>query len=191
MMEFLLTPPGLALVVVLVIAIFWATTRNRFVRLQTALDSSWSGIDVELRRRYDLIPNLVETAKGYMDHERETLEAVVAAREQAASNHGEHGSQIADEKQLDQRMGSFLARAEAYPELKANANFLDLQRQLATTENRIAASRRLHNLNVKAWNSLGETIPWRLARPSGWEKEPYFEVGDSGVRAPVDVNLEG
>ena len=117
-----------------------------------------------------------------MTHERETLEALVAARERAAANHGEHDSQIAHEHQLDQWMGSFLARAEAYPDLKANEHFLALQHQLTMTEDRIAASRRLHNLNVRAWNTLGQTIPWRLMRPARWAKEPYFEVGDSQAR---------
>lgn len=171
------------------IAIMLVMARNRFVRLRTAMEASWSGLEVEMQRRYDLIPNLVATAKGYMAHERATLDSVVEARERAVSDRGSHASQIASEQRLESELGNLKVRVEAYTDLKANEHFLTLQQELATTENRLASARRLHNLNVRSWNTLGQTIPYQLARPKGWEPEPYFEVADTAAASPVEVSF--
>jgi LemA protein len=178
---------GGQVLVVLVVALlaFVVIAYNRFIRTRQHLRESWSGIDVELRRRYDLIPNLVATVKGYAAHERQVLEAVTAARTAAAANSGEHGSQIADEQRLVGALQRLFAVVEGYPELRADRQFLALQEQLAETEDRLAAIRRLHNANVREWNTLGETIPWSFLRGTvSWEPEPYFEVDDA-VRRTV------
>jgi len=132
------------------------------VRLRQHLKESWSGIDVQLKRRYDLIPNLVETVKGYAKHERETLERVVLLRNQAAANAGAAQSQARDESVFMRGVGHLFALAEDYPDLKANANFLALQRELSLTEDRIAASRRFYNGNVRELNQLCAAFPTNL-----------------------------
>jgi LemA protein len=174
-----------ALLLLLVVVAFLVLAHNRFIRTRQHLRESWSGIDVELRRRYDLIPNLVETVKGYAAHERQVLEQVTAARAAAAANTGAHDAQIADEQRLVGALQRLLAVVEGYPELRADRQFLALQGQLAETEDRLAAIRRLHNANVREWNTLGETVPWSLVRGTvSWEPEPYFEVDDA-VRRTV------
>jgi LemA protein len=164
------------------VLIFCALTYNRFIRARQHLRESWSGIDVELRRRYDLIPNLVETVRAYAAHERAVLESVTAARAAAVSSTGAHAEQIVDERRLVGELSRLLAVAEGYPQLKSDGSFLALQHQLAETEDRLAAIRRLHNANVRDWNTLGETIPWNLLRGTvSWASEPYFEV-DGALR---------
>jgi LemA protein len=178
---------GLQVLVVLVVGVLvlLAVAFNRFVRTRAHLRESWSGIDVELRRRYDLVPNLVETVRAYAAHERAVLEEVTAARAAAAANTGAHVSQIADEQRLVSRLHQLLAVVERYPQLRADERFRDLQAQLVETEDRLAAIRRLHNANVREWNTLGETIPWSLLGSTvGWEREPFFTV-DEVVRASV------
>jgi LemA protein len=174
-------PLGLTLLVVA----FLVVAYNRFVRLRQHLRESWAGIDVELRRRYDLIPNLVETVRAYAAHERSVLEAVTEARARAAANTGEHAGQIRDEQALVSVLRQLFAVAEGYPQLRADGRFADLQRQLAETEDRLAAARRLHNANVREWNTLGALIPWSLVRGlAHWRSEPYFEV-EQAVRRTV------
>jgi len=134
-------------------------TYNRFVRLRQHVKESWSDIDVELKRRYELIPNLVETVRGYAAHEREVLEQVTALRNKAAASHGSPASQATAETALMLGMKQLFAVVEGYPELKANANFLALQKQLAETEDRIAAARRFFNGNVRDLNVLVATFP--------------------------------
>ncbi|HUH08588.1 MAG TPA: LemA family protein [Egibacteraceae bacterium] len=164
---------------------FMVLAHNRFVRTRQHMRESWSGIDVELRRRYDLIPNLVETVKGYAAHERGLFESVAEARAAAAANTGEHAGQIRDEQRLVERLAQLLAVAEGYPQLRASEQFLALHRQLAETEDRLAAIRRLHNANVREWNTLGETVPWRLLRGTAeWVREPFFEVDEVARRVP-------
>ncbi|WP_240731836.1 LemA family protein [Egibacter rhizosphaerae] len=125
--------------------------------------------------------------KGYASHEQDVLERVVEARAVAAANDGAHEGQIRDEQRLAGELRQLLAVAESYPDLKADARFRDLQHQLAETEDRIAAIRRLHNANVRRWNTLGETVPWRFLRGLvSWEHEPYFEVED-----PVRTTVPG
>ena len=150
---------------------------NRFVRTRQHLRESWSAIDVELRRRYDLVPQLVAVVQGHGAHERRLLESVVTARATAAANHGDHADQIRDEQRLATALGDLLAVAESYPGLTADASFRDLSDQLAATENRIAAARRFHNANVREWRILGQAMPWKVARPLvRWAPEPYFTV---------------
>jgi LemA protein len=170
--------------VVLLPAISLVVMYNRFVRQRTLIDNSWAGVDVELTRRHDLIPNLVETVQGYAAHERSVLEALVTAREAAAAHEKEapHGREQLEES-LGQSLATVLARAEAYPELKASQNFLDLQRQLTETEDRIAAARRFYNLNVGSYNTRVATFPSNLvASWFNFEARAFFEITDAAVR---------
>ncbi|MET3960102.1 LemA protein [Marmoricola sp. OAE513] len=164
---------------------------NRFVRQRVLIDSSWGGIDVELTRRHDLIPNLVSTVQGYATHEREVLTALTAAREQATAHQSDApAARQQFEEQVGQTLGTVLARAEAYPELKASANFLDLQHQLTDTENRIAAARRFYNLNVGAYNTRVRTFPSNVvAGMFSFGLRDIFEVSDVTVRQNPEVSL--
>jgi LemA protein len=165
---------------------------NTLVRLRQHCRESWSGIDTELKRRYDLIPNLVETVKAYAAHERETLAAVTEARSRAVGSIGSPGQQAADEQQLVQRLDRLLAVAENYPDLKASENFLALQMELANTEDRIQAARRFYNANVRDLNTRVEAFPSNvIARMFGFAQEEYFEVEASKVRRVVSVSFEG
>src|SRR4051812_20868689 len=150
---------GVIAAAVLLPLIWVIATFNRFVRLRQHIKESWGDIDVELKRRYDLIPNLVETVKGYARHEREVLERVVQLRNQAAANHGTAASQAADESAMLVGLRHVFAVAEAYPQLKADQNFLMLQKELANTEDRIAAARRFFNGNVRELNALAASFP--------------------------------
>lgn len=162
---------------------------NRFVRQRTLIDASWGGIDVELTRRHDLIPNLVSTVQGYAAHEREVLASLAAAREQATAHKGDApAARQGFEEQLGQQLVTVLARAEAYPDLKASTNFLQLQTELTNTEDRIAAARRFYNLNVGAYNARVATFPSNLV--AGWfsfAARDFFEITDAAVRAVPDV----
>lgn len=165
-------------------------TYNRFVTLRTHIRESWSGVDVELRRRYNLIPRLVETAKGYMAHERETLERVVELRNKAADNAGAVDSQARDESALNGALRQLFAVVESYPDLKADAHFTTLQEELGDTEDRIAAARRFYNGNVRAFNALREMFPSVLiAGAAGFGEEPYFEIEDPAERAAPEVSF--
>jgi LemA protein len=157
------------LVLVVVVALFLVTQYNRLVSLRNRFKNAFAQIDVQLKRRYDLIPNLVEVAKGYMAHERETLEAVIQARNQAARAEERAASQPGDpealaglmgaERALTGTLGRFFALSEAYPELKANQNMAKLQEELASTENRIAFARQGYNDAVMNYNTARETFP--------------------------------
>jgi LemA protein len=174
----------LALLVGVVVALY-----NKLVRLRQNVRESWSAIDTELRRRYDLIPNLVETVKGYASHEKETLESVIAARNAAASNNGTPAQQAVTENQLSSALRQLFALSEAYPDLKANQNFNQLQAQLEETENRLGQSRRFYNANVRELNTATETFPSVLiANSFGFRPEAYFETEDT-ARAPVAVKF--
>ena len=165
---------------------------NRFVRLRNTIQESWRQVDVELNRRYELIPNLVETVKGYASHESSTLEDVVRLRNQAASiaQTGTQPQRAEVESQLSQQIGRLMVSVEAYPQLQANQNFLELQRQLADTEDRIAAGRRYYNANVRAYNTSIEQMPANLvANAFHFEKAGYFEVTDSLVREAPTVSF--
>jgi LemA protein len=174
-----------ALVVISVIVMY-----NRFVSQKNVIEESWRQIDVELRRRYDLIPNLVETVKGYAAHERGALEAVIAARAKAVSPSGSLAEQSADETALTQSLRGLLAVAEAYPNLKADTQFTALHVQLSETEDRIAAGRRFYNSNVRAYNTRVGTFPSSVVASSfHFDKAEYFEEEDAAVRAPVQVKF--
>jgi LemA protein len=186
------SPVPFIVVGILVVAGLWlAGNYNRFVRLRQHLRESWSDIDVQLKRRYDLIPNLVETVKGYARHERETLEEVVRLRDVARANEGRASSQATDETSLMRGVGRLFALAEAYPELKADRHFLELQRELAETEDRIAAARRFYNGNVRDMNTLCEAFPTNLlAKLFGFERADFFELASDAERVVPRVDLE-
>jgi LemA protein len=177
-------------VVVLVTLIWGVATVNRFVRLRQHIKESWSDIQVELKRRYDLIPNLVATVKGYAAHERETLERIIELRNRAQASTGNAASQGRDETELLMGMKQLFALAEAYPDLKADQHFLELQKQLALTEDRIAAARRFFNGNVRTINALRETIPTNLiARMMNVEEESFFELEDEAEAVVPRIGL--
>ena len=183
----------LLVVVVLVVILLGAGVAlyNGLIRLRNVVQESWRQIDVELNRRHDLIPNLVETVKGYASHERGTLEAVTNARAAAAAPGSSPAQQAQQENVLTQALGRLFAVAEAYPDLKANQNFLDLQRQLAETEDRIAASRRFYNANVRSLNTKVETVPSNIvAGMFHIERAEYFEAEDEQVRAAPSVSFD-
>ncbi len=173
------------------LVLVWAVaTFNRLVRLRQHIRESWSGIEVELKRRYDLIPNLVETVKGYASHERETLERVIELRGRAMGSHGTAESQAADESALLVGMKALFAVAEAYPDLKADQHYLALQNELAITEDRIAATRRFFNANVRDMNRLCESFPSVLiASMFGFERQSYFELSSEAERVVPRVSL--
>jgi LemA protein len=177
-------------VVVVLVAIWVIVTYNGFIKLKNIVEESWRQIDVELHRRYDLIPNLVETVKGYAAHERQTFENVTAARAAAVSPGAGPAEQAAQENMLTAALRQLLAVAEAYPDLKANENFLDLQNQLTQTEDRIAAGRRFYNANVRTFNTKVESFPPNLiARTFGFTRKEYFEAEDPTVRAAPEVRF--
>jgi LemA protein len=178
----------LGLIVLLAIAV--VVSYNRFVKQRNLVQESWRQVDVELTRRHSLVPNLVETVKGYAAHERATLEAVTAARTAAAAPGSTPGEQAAQENILQGALRQLFAVAEAYPDLKANEGFRDLQAQLAETEDRIAASRRFYNANVRALNTRVESFPSAIvAKTFGFEKAEYFQADDPEVRAVPGVSF--
>ena len=164
---------------------------NRFVRQRALVDESWHDIDVELTRRYELVPNLVETVKVYAEHERAVLDALVEAREQATAHRTEGpGQRQGYEQQLGSAVGQVLARVEAYPDLKASASFLRLQDELTNTEDRIAAARRFYNGNVRAYDTRVQTFPSNLvAGAFGFEPRAFFELADQNARNTPSVGL--
>jgi LemA protein len=159
---------------------------NRLVALRQTVNQSWSDISVQLKQRHDLVPNLVETVKGYATHERSTLEAVTAARNAAVAAQGPE-AQAKAENMLTGALRQLFALAEAYPDLKANQNFLQLQTELADLENKIAASRRFFNNAVQEYNTAIEQFPAVLiARNMGFQSREFFEL-DEGERAAVQA----
>ncbi len=175
----------------LLVGLVWCVaTYNRFVRLRQHLKESWSDIDVELKRRYELIPNLVATVKGYATHEKEVLERVTELRNRAAANRGSAVSQAVDESALMLGVRKLFAVVEGYPDLKANANFLSLQEQLAQTEDRIAAARRFFNGNARDMNTLRESFPSSIvAGMFDFEAATFFELESAAERVVPRVQL--
>jgi LemA protein len=172
----------LGVVAVLVVAL--VLLYNRLVTLRNRVENAWAQVDVQLKRRYDLIPNLVETVKGYAAHERETFEAVTAARARAQAAQGP-AEQGAAEGLLGQALGRLFAVAEDYPELQADENFRQLQDELAQTENRIAVSRQVYNDTVLTFNTAIQTVPGVLvAGPFGFSRKDFFEVEGETREAP-------
>ena len=177
------------LAIVAVLAIVLITLYNRFVRLRNRVDNAWAQIEVQLKRRWDLIPNLVETVKGYAAHERGTFEAVTNARA-AAQRAGGPAETAAAEGILGQALGRLFAVAEAYPELQADENFRQLQTELAETENRIAVSRQVYNDTVLTFNNAIQTFPGVLiAGPFGFSKREFFDVEDDAQREAPQVSF--
>ena len=181
----------IGIAVVLVISVIMS--HNRFVRQRTLADESWGDIDVELSRRHDLIPNLVETVQGYATHEREVLEQLVRAREAAAA-HRDDGPHAREgfEDSVTRALQSVLARVEAYPDLQASEHFLELQRQLTLTEDRIAAARRFYNGNVRSYNTRVQTFPSNLvALAFRFGRKDFFELQDSTTASVPGVDPAG
>lgn len=181
-----------AVVLVIAVIAWWISTRNAFVTLKNKLEEAWATIDVYLKKRYDLIPNLVETVKGYSKHESETLQKVVAARNISA------GASTPDEKmeaanQMSSSLRTFFsAVAESYPDLKTNTNFLDLQNQLKDLEEDLESARRYYNGTVKAFNTKLEHFPDNLIGSrmgEEYKKRPYFELDNVEERKSVKVSF--
>jgi len=163
---------------------------NSLVRLRQHVKDSWSGIETELRRRYDLIPNLLETVKGYAAHEKEVLKEVTEARSRAVGSSGSPSHQAADENILVIALGHLFALSEGYPELKASQNFLELQKELSNTEDRIQASRRFYNGNVRDLNTRIEIFPSNIiASIFQFKHAEYFEIEEVAAARSPEVNL--
>lgn len=178
-------PILLGLLLLVVIVVLWAIgTANRLVRLRMLCRESWAQVDVVLKRRYDLIPNLVETCKAYAAFERDTLDRVIQARNAAMHANG----QPAAENAMVTSVNRLFARAEAYPDLKANQSYLMLQQELANTEDRIAAARRFYNANVRDFNTAISQFPTSLLAGK-YEPQSFFEVEDLAVRQPISIRL--
>jgi LemA protein len=172
------------LVAIVALPLIWlVATYNRLVRTRQHMSESWHDIDVELKRRYDLIPNLVETVKGYATHERQTLEHVTQLRNRAVASTGSPASQASDESALLLGLKSVFVVAENYPQLKADAQFRALQDELANTEDRIAAARRFFNANVREQNQICQTFPTSVvASLFGFQPSTYFELTSEAER---------
>jgi LemA protein len=181
------------IIIIVVIAIFalWAVGQyNGLVKLRNLVQEAWKQIDVELQRRHDLIPNLVETVKGYATHEKGTFEEVTRARAAAASPGSSPAEQAAQENVLTQALGKLFAVVENYPDLKANVNFQQLQAELTNTEDRIAAGRRFYNANVRTLNTKIETFPTNIiAGMFGFKIAEYFETTDEATRQAPSVSF--
>ena len=162
---------------------------NRFVALRNRVEEAWSDIEAQLQRRYDLIPNLVETVKGYATHESQAFENVTKARAAAMGAQGVEEQKQA-EMGLSGALKSLFAVAEAYPDLKANENFLELQRELSDTENKILSARRFYNTNVRDLNTAVEQFPSNVvAKMFGFRQAEFFDVEDEEITEPVAVNF--
>lgn len=177
--------------VVVVLAVILFAIFNSLVRLRNQVKNSWSQIDVQLKRRHDLIPNLVETVKGYMKHERETLEAVTKARTSAVEASGRGvGQQAKAEGALSEILTRFFAVAENYPDLKANQNFLALQEELTSTENKISFARQFYNDGVMHLNNKVQMFPSNIiAGVTGFRQEEFFEIEVAAERAAPEVSF--
>lgn len=186
----ILIPLGIIVALVVIVGLFVMAIYNKLVSARVDTDNAWAQIDVQLKRRHDLIPNIVETVKGYASHEKDTLEAVIAARTRAVAvpTGGAHAGQAsAAEGELTQALGRLLAVAEAYPDLKANTNFSDLQEELSTTENKIGFARQHYNDVVGNYEVKRQSFPANIiAGMFNFNKREYFELdeGDAAREAP-------
>ena len=176
-------------VIVVILVIFVISSYNGFIKLKNRCEEAFATMDVYLKKRYDLIPNLVETVKGYAAHEKETLEKVIAARN-AAQGASTIEDKIAGETALQGTLKSLFAVAEGYPDLKANTNFLDLQEQLKKIEDDIANARKYYNAVIKEFNTKCEVFPSNIiAGLFHFERKPMFEVGSAEERENVQVKF--
>lgn len=184
------TLPVILLIVLGLLIVYAIFEYNQFVSQRARIEEAWADIDVQLKRRYDLIPNLMEAVKGYMEHEKETFQNVTEARTQAMQAGSVEEKQQA-ENQLSGALKSLFAVAEDYPDLRATENFQEFQRELADTENKIQAARRFYNANVRDYNTDVEQFPENvIADMFGFTKREYFELEEeSGARENVDVSF--
>jgi LemA protein len=176
-------------VLVVLLALYYVGKRNSIIASRNRVDESWSGIDVQLKRRHDLVPNLVETVKGYAAHESQTFEKVTAARAEAMSAQG-----VGDTAKAEQKLAGALtdlrAVAENYPQLRATENFQQLSRNLSELEDEIQAARRIYNSNVQSYNTTIQQFPGSvIANQSGFTAREYFEIEDASEREPVAVSF--
>ena len=177
------------LVPVIIVGLWAVGAYNKLVSLRESVRAGWSQVEVLLKRRHDLIPNLVETVKGYATHEKETLENVIAARNQAVAANGVQ-QQSQAEGALSGALGRLMAVAEAYPDLKANQNFMQLQGELTDTENGIAGQRQAYNNTVQRYNQQIQTVPTNfIAGPFGFTQQPFFEVTSDAEREAPKVSF--
>lgn len=177
------------IVIVVALALWAIMIYNNFIRFKNNADEAWSDIDVQLKRRHDLIPNLIETVKGYMGHESGVLTAVTNARAQALSSQGASDSAKA-ENALSGTLKSLFAVAESYPDLKANTNFLELQRELSDTENKIQAARRFYNGTVRDMNSAMQVFPGNIiSQMFSFKQRDFFELDEPTERETPQVKF--
>lgn len=175
--------------VVVVLALIFILIRNSIIDSRNRVDESWSGIDVQLKRRHDLVPNLVETVKGYAQHERETFEKVTQARAQAMEASGP-GEASQAEGLLNAALTDLRAVAEQYPDLRATENFQQLSRNLSELEDEIQASRRIYNSNVQAYNTKIQIFPNSIVASAGdFSEREFFEITDPAEREPAQVSF--
>ncbi len=183
----------IALIVVIaliaIVALVYVLARNGIIAARIRCDEAWSGIDVQLKRRHDLIPNLVESVKGYASHERETFENVTKARNEAMAATGVEDVSRAETK-LQSALGGLRVVAEQYPELRATENFQQLQSQLSELEDEIQAARRIYNSNVQSYNTRIQQFPGSIiAGRGGFTAKPFFEIGDAAEREAPQVSF--
>ncbi len=185
-----MNPALIVVAVVLLALIAWVLIQyNGLVSLRNHIANAWSNIDTELKRRYDLIPNLVSTVKGYANHEKDVLQHVTELRDSCVNNHGSPTEQAGTERQLVGALQRLLAVVENYPDLKADQHFLELQQELTNTENRIQAARRFYNGNVRDYRIKCQSFPSTIvASLFGFASEDYFDVEPS-VRSVPDVKF--
>jgi LemA protein len=187
-----MNPITILFIVLAVLIIWFIAAYNGFIRLITRAKEAFADIDVQLKRRYDLIPNLIETVKGYAAHEKAVFEKVTAARANAisAEQGGGPKKMAAAENMLSGALKSIFAVAEAYPDLKANQNFLELQRELSDTENKVQAARRFYNANVRDLNIKVDSFPSNLvARIFKFTQKEFFELEEAAAKEPVQVKF--
>ena len=179
----------IVLALIVLVAIAFIVIRNSMIASRNRVDEAWSGIDVQLKRRHDLVPNLVETVKGYATHEQKTFEKVTQARADAMQAASVQATQEAEAK-LSGALAEVRAVAEQYPDLRATENFQQLQRNLNEIEDEIQASRRIYNSNVQAYNTKIQIFPNSIvANSGGFTAREFFEIEDAGEREPVEVKF--
>ncbi|MBO3143457.1 LemA family protein [Dermatophilus congolensis] len=176
----------LLILIVVGVVVYGISTNNKLMQARNLTEESWRQIDVELKRRHDLIPNLVETVKGYAAHEGDTLQQVIEARNKAVSAGPSAGQATQAEGELSSALGRLMSISEAYPDLKANNNFTELQRELSATEDRIASGRRYYNATVRDLNTMVDSFPSSFfAKRAGVAKADYFEAETAAKNAPT------
>jgi LemA protein len=181
----------IVLAIIVVLVVWVVASYNGFIRMVQRAKEAWADIDVQLKRRYDLIPNLVETVKGYATHERSTLDSVTEARTRAMNAGASPAQKAEAENMLSGALKSLFAVSEAYPDLKANQNFLSLQSELSDTENKIQAARRFYNGNVRDLNTAMQSFPGNIiANYFHFEKRDFFELGDADAAAKEPVKVQ-